>query len=807
MPHLLPSDKGPLTFFIFQWLKEILKEDIRKESLAYLRTLTTLQPLLQERALFSLATQTASVLDAYQNYRPHMLLQWAKGEQPDDPIISWQAELWRYLLARWAKKVEYPCDRATLFDRQLAVFSESKIKGNISNNHLFIFNAGLLPEPFLRLIEEYPSSTSISIYSLLRDQESLFSEQFSMESEAILNSFHQLNDFEVSKIPSSKEPERKFDSKQHPPHLHRSSLSILKSATRAVTGKEFIDDSIEIHSCHHELREVEVLHQQLYLWLETYPDLKPSDIVIVSPDIKAYAPFISAVFNQENEGLPRIPYTITERAPTFANELDAFLHFLNILTSRFEPEKILGLLRYESIMESFQLSESQLFKIRRWVNQNRVLWAYDADHKLDLNQPCSESLTWKQFFSRAWNSHLWGKDLTDPFAGDTFSLLDSEDVRLLSILQELLSTLNEARKWSMKSGKSAGDQIEALTNWAQYLFRSNPSILQKEIPVSIKSLLDAIQSDITQSESDSMDLPFEFLLKHITNLTSRTSSSAARFGQGVLFSNMVPLRGIPAKIIGVIGIDGARFPRSYSAPEFDIMSLYPLPTERDRKREDRQLFYEAIMAAKQKVYISYIGQNQKDNSEIEPSPVVVEFLDLLSRIFPNSDTDKGILSEAMYGYSTRYFLDSIQPTHEFVIVDQDLSSMDSVPVTMNNPVYVKRFAELATLNNSTNHYSQSQIVFEQIISQSEISFVSPESPQKNQNQSTQNQDVSVDSLISLPPCHYHMMGSRHFNTTLPLALSIPDHVSFSYRLLLSIFNHLNFPNDSLYFEQERSCCH
>jgi len=52
-----------------------------------------------------------------------------------------------------------------------------------------------------------------------------------------------------------------------------------------------------------------------------------------------------------------------------------------------------------------------------------------------------------------------------------------------------------------------------------------------------------------------------------------------------------------------------------------------------------------------------------------------------------------------------------------------------------------------------------------------------------------------------------MMGSRHFNTTLPLALSIPDHVSFSYRLLLSIFNHLNFPNDSLYFEQERSCCH
>src|SRR5262249_56467512 len=56
------------------------------------------------------------------------------------------------------------------------------------------------------------------------------------------------------------------------------------------------DRSLQVHVCHGPMREVEVLYDQL-LWLfEQHPDLTAADVVVMTPDIEAYAPAIEAVF-------------------------------------------------------------------------------------------------------------------------------------------------------------------------------------------------------------------------------------------------------------------------------------------------------------------------------------------------------------------------------------------------------------------------------------------------------------------------------------------------------------------------------
>ena len=67
-----------------------------------------------------------------------------------------------------------------------------------------------------------------------------------------------------------------------------------KGMPRAVVSSR--DRTLSIHSCHGPLREVEVLHDQLLEMFAQDPGLLPKDILVMAPDIEAYAPLIEAVF-------------------------------------------------------------------------------------------------------------------------------------------------------------------------------------------------------------------------------------------------------------------------------------------------------------------------------------------------------------------------------------------------------------------------------------------------------------------------------------------------------------------------------
>jgi len=53
------------------------------------------------------------------------------------------------------------------------------------------------------------------------------------------------------------------------------------------------DTSIQVHSCHSPMREIEVLHDNLLAMFEESPELKPKDIIVMTPDIETYAPLIT----------------------------------------------------------------------------------------------------------------------------------------------------------------------------------------------------------------------------------------------------------------------------------------------------------------------------------------------------------------------------------------------------------------------------------------------------------------------------------------------------------------------------------
>ena len=102
---------------------------------------------------------------------------------------------------------------------------------------------------------------------------------------------------------------------------------------------------------------------------------------------------------------------------------------------------------------------------------------------------------------------------------------------------------------------------------------------------------------------------------------------------GVTFCAMLPMRSIPFRVICLLGMDGEAYPRQSKPLGFDYMARYPKRGDRSRRNDDRYLFLEAILSARERLYISYVGQSIQDNSRIPPSVLVSELMDYVEQGF------------------------------------------------------------------------------------------------------------------------------------------------------------------------------
>ena len=127
---------------------------------------------------------------------------------------------------------------------------------------------------------------------------------------------------------------------------------------------------------------------------------------------------------------------------------------------------------------------------------------------------------------------------------------------------------------------------------------------------------------------------------------------------GVTFCAMLPMRSIPFKIICLLGMDGSAYPRQSKLLGFDLMAKYPKRGDRSRRNDDRYLFLEAILSARRKLYISYVGQSIQDNSVIPPSVLVSELIDYIEQGFeiPRKDIrDHVHTRQRLQAFSPEYF--------------------------------------------------------------------------------------------------------------------------------------------------------
>ena len=118
------------------------------------------------------------------------------------------------------------------------------------------------------------------------------------------------------------------------------------------------------------------------------------------------------------------------------------------------------------------------------------------------------------------------------------------------------------------------------------------------------------------------------------------------------------MRSVPARVVCLLGLNDGEFPRADRTPSFDLMAEDYRRGDRARREDDRYLFLEAILSARDAIYLSHVSRSPRDNSELPSSVLLAELEESVEAGFLVAGTDQSpsIRQEhRLQAFSPRYF--------------------------------------------------------------------------------------------------------------------------------------------------------
>ena len=453
---------------------------------------------------------------------------------------------------------------------------------------------------------------------------------------------------------------------------------VLQEGDRAQRSSE-PDQSIQVHACHGRLREVEVLRDQLLGTFEGSPDLRPDQIVVMTPDIEAYAPYIEAVFGErkqagqdhnssqsnsisnsklsktteESASSPRIAYRIADRAPrsryTVWVAVDAIM---SLVQGRFEAPDVSDLISLPLIRRRFGLSSRDLDLVLEWLDETQIRWGIDAEHRGAKDQPRLGGNTWRFGLNRLLLGYAMPGE-NQRFFEDVlpYDHIEGEATKVLGNLAELCETLFDLAERTKEPLKIEAWQAIIAETLDSLIVRDAENTWQHRL---IEDALVKILSDAREAGHDS-PLSFEMLRQSIDIAIEEDSQAHGFLSNGITFCALLPMRSIPFEVVALLGMSAEEFPRIGRPAGFDLIAQFPEKGDKRVRDDDRHLFLEAILAARQRLIISYVGQDIQSGVRRQPSILVGELLEAIDAQSQMGDSSSAIVWHPIQPFSPRYF--------------------------------------------------------------------------------------------------------------------------------------------------------
>ncbi len=607
---------------------------------------------------FQLARNIADIFDQYMVYRPDWIMDWESGKE-----THWQAQLWRALT-----EGQPSSHRCELIQKFIALHKQGKLNPATLPMRITIFGISAMPPAYLDVIARLADVTEVNCYLLnpcLSYWGDIVPERDLSRLRALWQKHGKTDATEYytvgnSLLASLGQSGRDFQELLHQyPSVDndlfiapegntllaniQADILLLNEEKKESSPVSNDDHSLQLHVCHSPMREIEVLHDQLLYCFEQDPTLTPQDIIVMAPDIDIYAPYIEAVFTTANKQR-FIPWSIADRSTTQEQPLiQTFLQLIQLPDSRFTATEILSLLETPEISRHFDIDESSLESIRQWIQESGIRWGENENPN-----------SWQFGMQRMLLGYAMPPEKTLfndilPYTG-----IEGTSSVLLGQLQFFISQLSTFKS-KLNKQYPPKEWVNLLHQLLDTFFETNEesnSVLQ----IIRNTLNHFIQHTEAAQFEEPLALPViqDYLKAHLDN-----ENPSQRFITGqTTFCTMQPMRSIPFKIVCLLGMNDSNYPRHRRSLGFDLMDQSPRKGDRSRREDDRYLFLEALLSARNTFYISYIGCSIHDNSLKIPSVLVNELFEYIETGYTvtSDEISKQLTTEhPLQPFSQRYY--------------------------------------------------------------------------------------------------------------------------------------------------------
>jgi exodeoxyribonuclease V gamma subunit len=665
------------------------------------------------RRLYQLAQQIADVFDAYQSYRADWLSDWAAGQdllrghdgQPAalDAAHAWQAQLWRDIRADVGEALA-DASRASVHARFMAVL-QSQLQASQATGQrpkgvpprIVVFGISSLSMQTVEALALLGQSAQVLLlvqnpcqyfWGDIVDGHSQLRQQLRRRQTAkagpglehsathpllaswgkqgrdylhLLDGFDQVEAYRgrVTRVDAFVDP---ATLSQRPTQLAQlqSAILNLQPLPGAALPLTSDDHSITFVTTHSLQREVEVLHDTLLAWFEDEATLQPRDVMVMVPDMEAFAPHIHAVFGRFARGQARhIPYAVADTSARQSPLVQALEQLLQLPRARLSLVDWLGLFEVAAVRQRFGLSPADITQLQGWLSMAGVRWGLDARHRQRWGLPDAvadrDHNTWAFGLRRlllgyavgagdaGGSGQVWGATLPQA----AIKSLDAAVVsKLLAWVDAITLSLAE-----LGQEHTPAQWCERMAQLVERFFKAADDAEERQIQRLLEPL-DAWQQACQEAQLES-PLALDVVREHWLAQVTESALQQRFFGGGVQFGTLMPMRSIPFAAICLLGMNDGDYPRQSAPRDFDLMAQSWRAGDRSRREDDRYLFLEAILSARARLYISWQGHRATDNSAQPPSVLVAQLLDYLNSGWT---PPRAAVAQPLQAYSQAYFV-------------------------------------------------------------------------------------------------------------------------------------------------------
>lgn len=608
---------------------------------------------------FTIATRVAELLDHYAAQRPGMLAAWARGEDrvgADAGAAAlpaaqrWQAEAWRSLVAA----VPGPAPSIRVAEAVARVGADPGSGGHVEGlpPRLTVFGPGAVTDHALGLLAAAAEGTDVAVLAVVprRRSEAPLAAWGARSSEvsAAVEELAASSAIAVRRTPVSATGVRQLD-------LLRDALAeaigpdVAWPQPDVPTAERRGDGSVVVHACHGAVRQLEVARDAILHALEADVTLLPRDVLVLCSDIVTMAPLVGPILGapvaREGADDQRLAVQVVDRSAPADDLVRLVLdRALAAAADRLTREDVEALLAMAPVRATLELDLDDVGVLRGLFDELSLRWGVDAAHRrrFEPDRARDDDTDDASYRDSAGDGTL--RDVRDRLAAGLLLHPDPQRVvtagtgplapariaadsflptagRVAEALDALMRIATAAaapatvERWAGLTGRMITTLMRPAGRGAEAVaWRGEADRLLDAVEVVVAAAADAgaAEAPLTLREwARALDL-------QLGTGGGGVVPSAGRVQVG----SIAALRGVPARVVVLVGLDD----RSVTAADADdVLAGGRRRGERDPAAEARSALLESVVAARDRLVITFDGRSIT-TGEALPLPTVIEEL-------------------------------------------------------------------------------------------------------------------------------------------------------------------------------------